>query len=138
MKYYRLKRDLPTFEKGELFYMDDFGSIHRVKDDLLAYYHTTVDKFPNMVEDWFEEVPAPARDAKTKAAFEAYMTLHPDERFFQAVLNFTSRYLDGKVDRVCCHRSHRKAEWCDDTFYWECDDMLKGELDDEEQRADEY
>lgn len=32
MKYYRLKRDLPTFEKGELFYMDDFGSIHRAKD----------------------------------------------------------------------------------------------------------
>lgn len=129
IKYYRLRKDLPTFKKGELFYMDDYiddwGSLYRVSDDLMAYYHTTVAKFPNMLEDWFEEVPAPARDVKTKAAFGAYMALHPDERFFQAVRNFTNLYLDREVDRVCCHRSYRKAEWCDDTFYWECDDMLK-------------
>ena len=124
MKYYRLKRDLPTFEKGELFYMDDFGSIHRVKDDLLAYYHTTVDKFPNMVEDWFEEVPAPARDAKTKAAFEAYMTLHPEERFFQAVRNFTREYLDKTANFIAASDNGLAGSFVD-TFYWECDEMLK-------------
>jgi hypothetical protein len=135
MKYYRLKRDLPTFEKGELFYMDDFGSIHRVKDDLLAYYHTTVDKFQNMVEDWFEEVPAPARDAKTKAAFEAYMTLHPEQRFFQAVRNFTRRYLNLKgagVDKPFIIASGLPPTelYEEDTFHWECDEMLKEEDED--------
>jgi hypothetical protein len=135
MKYYRLKRDLPTFEKGELFYMDDFGSIHRVKDDLLAYYHTTVDKFQNMVEDWFEEVPAPARDAKTKAAFEAYMTLHPEQRFFQAVRNFTRRYLNLKgagVDKPFIIASDLPPTelYEEDTFHWECDEMLKEEDED--------
>lgn len=132
MKYYRLKKALPTFEKGELFYTDDRGSIVRVKDDLMAYYCTTVAKFPNMLEDWFEEAPAPVRDMKTKAAFEAYMTLHPDERFFQAVRNFTRRYLDTKktgVERPFIIASDLPPTelYEDDTFFWECDEMLKEE-----------
>ena len=127
MKYYKLKKALPTFKKGELFYMNDWGSLYRVRDNLMAYSYKTVAKFPELVEDWFEEVPAPERDSKTKYAFMEYISDHKDERFFQAVLNFTNLYLDEKVNRVCCHRSHRKAEWCDDTFYWECDEMLKEE-----------
>ena len=126
MKYYKLKKDLPIFNKGELFYINDYGQlISRAHQNVVAYSGSALAKFPGILKDWFEEVPAPVRDLKTRAAFEAYMTLHPDERFFQAVKNFTNLYLDGKVDRVCCHRSHRKAEWCDDTFYWECDEMLK-------------
>ena len=127
MKFYKLKKDLPTFKKGELFYLNEHGSLYRLKDDLMAYYHTTVAKFPNILKDWFEPAPEPWRDHNTKELFIAYLYNHKDERFFQAVRNFTNLYLDGKVDRVCCHRSHRKAEWCDDTFYWECDDMLKEE-----------
>lgn len=65
------------------------------------------------------------RDEKTRKLFIQYLEDNPSERFFQAVLNFTYSYLDEKVDRVCCHRSHRKAEWCDDTFDWECDEMLE-------------
>lgn len=130
MKYYRLKRDLPTFKEGELFYTDDLGSLYRVKDDLMAYYHKTVAKFPNILEDWFEEVPAPIRDIKTKAAFEAYVTLHPDERFFQAVRNFTRRYLNTKktgAERPFIIASDLPPTelYADDTFHWECDEMLK-------------
>lgn len=132
MKYYRLKKALPTFEKGELFYTDDKGNLIRVKDDLMAYYHKTVAKFPNMLEDWFEEVPAPIRDAKTKAAFKTYLALRPDERFFQAVRNFTCLYLNTKntdwagVDNPFILASCLPpTTFEDDTFYWECDEMLK-------------
>lgn len=138
MKYYRLKRDLPTFKEGELFYTDDLGSLYRVKDDLMAYYHKTIAKFPNMLEDWFEEVPAPIRDVKTKAAFEAYMALHPEERFFQAVRNFTRRYLNLKGTGVngsfILVSNFPPAVHEDDTFYWECDEMLK---EDDESKSEE-
>ena len=78
MKYYKLAKDLPTFEEGELFYMDGSGSLCRAKDDILAYYHTTIAKFPNILEDWFCEVPAPERDSKTKYAFMEYLSDHKE------------------------------------------------------------
>lgn len=124
MKFYKLKKDLPTFKKGELFYLNEYGSLYRVSDDLMAYYHTTVAKFPNMLEDWFEEVPAPVRDLKTKTAFEAYMTLHPEERFFQAVRNFTRKYLDGTANFIAASDNITAGSFVD-TFHWECDEMLK-------------
>ena len=77
-----------------------------------------------MLEDWFEEVPAPVRDMKTKAAFEAYMTLHPEERFFQAVRNFTYQYISPVYRLEACYYKMEVDER-KDTFYWECDDMLK-------------
>lgn len=110
--------------------MDNRGSLIRLEDNLMAYFCTTVAKFPNILEDWFEEVPAPVRDAKTKAAFEAYMTMHPDERFFQAVRNFTRSHLNTKgtyVDRpfIIASDLPPKALYEEDTFHWECDEMLK-------------
>lgn len=32
-KYYRLRKNLPTFNKGELFYIDSCGNLRRVKDN---------------------------------------------------------------------------------------------------------
>lgn len=126
MKFYKLKKDLPTFNEGELFYLNEYGSLYRVSDDLMAYYHTTIAKFPNMLEDWFEEVPAPVRDLKTKTAFEAYMTLHPEERFFQAVRNFTYQYISPAYRLEACYYK-KEGDERKDTFYWECDEMLKEE-----------
>ena len=130
MKYYKLAKDLPTFEEGELFYMDDSGSICRVKDDILAYHYTTVAKFPNILEDWFHEVPAPERDSKTKHAFIEYLSNHREERFFQAIRNFTHHYLNTKDNGlgtpfIIASDLPPKALYEEDTFHWECDMMLK-------------
>ena len=129
MKYYRLKRDLPTFNEGELFYVDDSGNLCRVEDDMFAYYHTTVAKFPNILEDWFKEIPEPERDSKTKHAFMKYLSDHKEERFFQAVRNFADDYLrcDGSLNCIAYikaddYNAHNSSV---DTFYWECDKMLK-------------
>lgn len=130
MKYYKLKKDLPTFKKGELFYINDFGNLVRVKDDLTAYCCTTIDKFPNILKDWFEEVPAPVRDGKTKQAFIEYINSHEYERFFQAVRNFAQLYLGDEFNFIyASKKSHENYiqhyEGFQDTFYFECDQIHK-------------
>ena len=65
MKYYKLKKDLPTFKAGEKFRLED-GSLYYYKSDnnedagliklWLTTIHNTLDKFPNILKDWFEEI----------------------------------------------------------------------------------
>ena len=130
MKYYKLAKDLPTFKEGELFYIDGCGDLCRVKDHLMAYSHITIAKFPNILEDWFHEVPAPERDSKTKYAFMKYLSDHREERFFQAVRNFADDYLrcDGSLDCIAYIKAddYNAQNSPVDTFYWECDKRLKG------------
>lgn len=126
MPYYRLKKDLPTFKTGDLFYTDDYGSLYHFKDDIMAYHHTTITKFPDMLKDWFEPAQAPIRDVKTRAAFESYLMMNPEQRFFQAIRNFTRIYLNKDVmniDAVGCRDNGENFR--DDTFGWECDDMIE-------------
>ena len=59
MKRYKLKRDLPTFKAGEVFYLSDAGNLLRESDNLPAYSWSTIDKFPNILADWFEEIKEP-------------------------------------------------------------------------------
>ena len=56
MKRYKLKRDLPTFKEGEIFYLSEMGNLLRESDNVPAYSWSTLDKFPNILTDWFEEV----------------------------------------------------------------------------------
>ena len=56
MKRYKLKRDLPTFKAGEIFYLSDAGNLLRESDNVPAYSWSTIDKFPNILADWFEEI----------------------------------------------------------------------------------
>ena len=61
MKRYKLKRDLPTFKEGEIFYLSDSGNLLRESDNVPAYSWSTLDKFPNILTDWFEEIEEPTR-----------------------------------------------------------------------------
>ena len=56
MKRYKLKKDLPTFKAGETFYLSDMGNLMRESDNVPAYSWSTIDKFPNILTDWFEEI----------------------------------------------------------------------------------
>ena len=55
MKRYILKKDLPTFKKGEIFICD--GDLWQKSDNILAYTESELDEFPNILKDWFEELP---------------------------------------------------------------------------------
>lgn len=58
------------------------------------------------------------RDEKTKQLFIKYLEEHPNERFMQAVRNFI------RVPFLVVSGFPPKEG---DTFYWECDEMLKEE-----------
>lgn len=57
MKQYKLKKDLPTFNGGDEFYLDNNNDLRLKGSDIMAYNHKTLEKFPNILKDWFEEIP---------------------------------------------------------------------------------
>lgn len=61
MKRYKLLKDLPTFKAGGLFYISEYGAL--VYDDggfgVMAYAQSTLEKFPNILTEWFEEIEEP-------------------------------------------------------------------------------
>ena len=57
MKYYKLLKDLPTFKAGDLFYINpDQGCLVQKDTLILAYAKRTLEKSPNILTDWFEEI----------------------------------------------------------------------------------
>lgn len=58
MKRYKLLKDLPTFDKGDIFRIDeDSGCLIREKDGVVAYAPYTLEKFNILDSGWFEEIP---------------------------------------------------------------------------------
>lgn len=58
MKRYKLLKDLPTFNKGDIFRIDeDSGCLIREKDGVVAYAPYTLGRFNILDSDWFEGIP---------------------------------------------------------------------------------
>lgn len=53
-KHYKLKKDLPTFKAGDEFYLNNEGDLVSLKERVVAYSVKTLDKFPNILTNWFE------------------------------------------------------------------------------------
>ena len=62
------------------------------------------------------------RDRKTKEQFVQYLNDNPEQRFFQAVRNFTLENLNKYSSFICSTSGDGSFE---DTFNWECDEMLE-------------
>ena len=57
MKYYKLVNDIPMFKKGDLFFIHPEEGCLLQKDTLrLAYHKKTLEKNPEILKNWFEEV----------------------------------------------------------------------------------
>ena len=64
MKRYKLLKDLPTFKAGDLFYISEYGAlVHNGGDpdgcNVMAYAQSTLEMFPNILTEWFEEIQEP-------------------------------------------------------------------------------
>ena len=61
MKRYKLLKDLPTFKAGDMFYMSQYGALIHDGGDIgvTAYARQTLDMFPNILTEWFEEIKEP-------------------------------------------------------------------------------
>ena len=55
MKRYKLLKDLPTFNKGDVFRLTEHGHLMSEKDGVIAYAEPTLEKFNILESDWFEE-----------------------------------------------------------------------------------
>lgn len=57
MKQYKLIKDLPTFKAGDEFYINKKGNLVSIDEQpIVAYFRQTLEKFPNILKDWFEEI----------------------------------------------------------------------------------
>ena len=55
MKYYKLIKDLPTFNKNQIFYINHKGELVRKEDNVKIYSKKTLEKFPNILDSqWFK------------------------------------------------------------------------------------
>lgn len=61
IKQYKLLKDLPTFKAGDRFWLSNFGNLCATDTNtdkiILVYSQATLEKFPNILTDWFEEIP---------------------------------------------------------------------------------
>ena len=61
MAKYKLLKDLPTFKAGDLFYISQCGDLMHDGGNvgIMAYARHTLDMFPDILTEWFEEVQEP-------------------------------------------------------------------------------
>lgn len=69
MKQYRLLKDLPTFKAGQLAYVSSLGNLMAGTPEepetadtglnLMIYHRFTLEKFSNILTEWFEEIKEP-------------------------------------------------------------------------------
>lgn len=108
MKRYKLKRDLPTFKAGEIFYISDSGNLLRESDNIAAYSWTTLDKFPNILDDWFEEVNESTRWKPEK--FQKYYYVEDDSFVYDDTWANGSAIDNGRFEIGNCFQTKEEAE----------------------------
>ena len=102
-KRYKLKRDLPTFKAGDIFYLSSMGNLFHESDDVVAYSWSTIDKFPNIMTDWFEEIkPAEPliKDEKIRKVVRAWAEANDITEINVASSGYE---LWGGIDDWCIH-----------------------------------
>ena len=109
MKQYKLLKDLPTFKAGDLFYISEYGAL--VHDGVMAYARQTLDMFPNILTEWFEEIQEESTDSIhwKPVIGEEYWLVYADGDIGYGVCTGsywdTARYKMGSV-----YRTEKEAE----------------------------
>ena len=107
MKRYKLLKDLPTFKAGEIFYLSDRGNIFRESDNIPAYSWSTIDKFPNILTDWFKEIKESTR--WKPEMHKVYRYINSDGYVYGTIL--TDDYFDnGRFEIGNCFQTEEEAE----------------------------
>lgn len=87
---YRLLKDLPTFNKGDEFYIAQTGALWYDgggDDDVCAYATQTLMRFPNILEDWFEPIEDSGpliKDEKIRKVVRAWAEINSIEEALYA------------------------------------------------------
>lgn len=107
MKRYKLKRDIPAFKAGEVFYISDAGNLFRESDNVPVYGWTIIDKNPNILTDWFEEINESTR-WKPRIG-QKYYLLDSNGSVYDSV--WSNDYIDRNRSEIGnCFESREEAE----------------------------
>lgn len=109
MKRYKLLKDLPTFKAGEIFFISDAGNLFRERDTIAAYSWSTLDKFPNILTDWFEEIKEPTRWKPER--YQKYHCVGSDGRIYDDAWDDSLSVTDSeRFDIGNCFQTREEAE----------------------------
>lgn len=114
MRRYVLKKDLPTFKAGQLSYISEQGNLIAGNPDkpeitdagvqLMMYHKITLEKFPEILTEWFEEIEEPLDSIHWKPQLgDIYWCIDSDgeiieRRWTQGEINEYD-YLSGNIYR---------------------------------------
>ena len=108
MKRYKLKRDIPAFKAGEVFYLSDAGNLFRESDNMPVYGWTIIDKNPNILTDWFEEIKKPTRWKPEMS--QTYYYVGGDGRVYDDTWVNDSAVDNGRFEIGNCFQTEEEAE----------------------------
>lgn len=118
MKRYKLLKDLPTFKAGDLFYISEYGALVYDGGDggVMAYSRSTLEKFPNILKEWFEEIQEVPTDSihwKPKEGDNYFYIVYSYNPLYNEVL--VSAWIDDDDDKAHyllgnIYRSYEEAE----------------------------
>lgn len=117
MAKYKLLKDLPTFKAGDLFYISQCGDLMHDGGNvgITAYARHTLDMFPDILTEWFEEVQEPTDSIhwKPKEGDNYYYIVYSYNPLHNEIL--VSAWIDDDHDKahyLCgnIYRSYEEAE----------------------------
>lgn len=121
MKQYRLLKDLPTFRAGQLAYVSSLGNLMAGTPEepetadtglnLMIYHRVTLEKFPNILTEWFEKIePTDSIHWKPKIG-DRYWTSGNTSVYSQI-------WKDDEFDRACYEsgRVYKTKEECEKAY----------------------
>lgn len=113
MKRYKLKKDLPTFKAGDIFYLSDTGNLFdrnflHAKSSHIVYSFKEIEKFPNILTDWFEEIKEPTRWKPEKD--ETYYFISNDGRAMDDMWFYDSGVDHNRFNLGNCFQTMEEAE----------------------------
>lgn len=111
MKRYKLVKDLPTFELGDEFILKEgIGLQHVIEgcDGAIVYTEATLDKFPNILTDWFEEINESTRWKPER--LRDYYYVSSSGAVYDDVWNDTPNIDHDRFDIGNCFQTKEEAE----------------------------
>ena len=119
MKRYKLLKDLPTFKAGQLAYVSSLGNLMAGTPEepetadtglnLMMYHRGTLEKFPNILTEWFEEIQEPTDSIHWKPKYDDwYFYISDHGRVCSDIWN--DNYTDNK--RLAFGFVYRTEEEC--------------------------
>ena len=109
MKRYKLKKDTPAFKAGTECYIEEAGNMVPCRGISYTIVHKDqLEKFPNILTDWFEEIKEPTRWKPEK--FQKYYRVGSDGEVYDDAWTDGSIIDNGRFEIGDCFQTKEEAE----------------------------